>query len=359
MVLAAVSVVCPRGAPAAEWTWDASGNGSTFDGPGTWDTASNWWDGATDQVWASGNDAVFGAGISAAGTVNLTAPTAVGNLTFNVPGSGSYKITGSALQLGTDPNWVNVNQNAEIDSTLTGALRVRGNGTLTLGGGVTRDFGSNRIVIGDTGVSGRVVQNDGLVQTTDYLMVGGNAVSNASGEYVINGGTLSIGNGIYLGWTPSNSGTLTQNGGLVQTINPTQALQVGVNGGYGTYNLNGGTLFSDFAAGGDPYTYQTFNFGGGLFKAFTGMTALATMTTTIAPSAYGIHQYQRLWRHLEWRHQRRIGRRLDGVGCRQPGSQWQRHLRRRHDRQSRQQSYARQFRRAHWQHPQHQWLGLL
>ena len=120
VVLMATTVACPRSGLAAVWTWDASGNGSTFDGPGTWDTASNWWDGAMDQVWASGNDAVFGAGISAAGTVNLTAPTAVGNLTFNAPGSGSYNITGSALQLGNGSNVVNVNQNAEIDSPLTG-----------------------------------------------------------------------------------------------------------------------------------------------------------------------------------------------------------------------------------------------
>ncbi len=157
---------------------------------------------------------------------------------------------------------------------------------MTLGGGVTRDFGSNRIVIGDTGTSGRVVQNDGLVQNTDYLMIGGNNVTNASGEYVINGGTLSIGNGIYIAWdSPSNSGTLTQNGGLVQTLNPTQALQLGIQGGNGTYNLNGGTLYSDFGGGGPPYTSQTFNFGGGMFKAYTTTAPLATMTTTIAASA--------------------------------------------------------------------------
>ena len=168
---------------------------------------------------------------------------------------------------------------------MTGALRVRGSGTLTLGGGVTRDFGSNRIVVGDSGTSGRVVQNDGLVQNTDYLMIGGNAVSNASGEYVINGGTLSIGNGIYFAWTStSNTGTLTQNGGLVQTLNSTQALQMGNDGGQATYNLNGGTLYSDFG-GGASYPSQTFNFGGGLFRAFDNTAPLATMTTTIAPSA--------------------------------------------------------------------------
>ena len=157
---------------------------------------------------------------------------------------------------------------------------------MTLGGSVTRDFGNNRIVIGDNGVSGRVVQNNGLVQNTDYLMIGGNFTTNATGEYVINGGTLSIANGIYIAWgDPSDTGTLTQNGGLVQTNLTSQALQLGIQGGNGTYNLNGGTLYSNFGDGGPPKTSQTFNFGGGQFKLFATTTTLPTMTTTIASGA--------------------------------------------------------------------------
>ena len=55
-------VLMSTGQPgAATYTWDASGNGSSFDGAGTWGlTGSNWWTGTSDQVWPNTTDtAVF------------------------------------------------------------------------------------------------------------------------------------------------------------------------------------------------------------------------------------------------------------------------------------------------------------
>ena len=91
------------GLHATNLTWDATtGTTGAQDGAGTWTNAVpniNWWDGAANVTWnnATPDNAIFGAGSGAAGTVTVQTLTTntVGNITFNAPGSGSYTIAGN------------------------------------------------------------------------------------------------------------------------------------------------------------------------------------------------------------------------------------------------------------------------
>ena len=86
---------------AATLTWDASGNGSAFDGTGNWSsTGSQWWNGASDQPWDNSGlaTAVFGAASGTNSyTVNVDSNLNVAGLTFAaqnyVLGNGGYTIT--------------------------------------------------------------------------------------------------------------------------------------------------------------------------------------------------------------------------------------------------------------------------
>ncbi len=62
VVLGFVLMSAGQPARAATYTWDASGNGSSFDGAGTWGlSGSNWWTGTSDHVWPNTTGtAVFG-----------------------------------------------------------------------------------------------------------------------------------------------------------------------------------------------------------------------------------------------------------------------------------------------------------
>lgn len=76
----------------ANLTWDS--NTSTTgaqDGAGTWNTSNtNWWTGAANASFVSGDNVTFGAGSGAAGSVSVVAGGVTsGNLIFNAAGSGS------------------------------------------------------------------------------------------------------------------------------------------------------------------------------------------------------------------------------------------------------------------------------
>ncbi len=117
------------------WQWNPAGTNGPSDGSGTWDnTSTNWWDGDSVTTWpGTAMTAIFGAGTGAAGQVTITGSNAVGSLTFNPPGSGSYTISGGSLTLSSPT--ITANANATISSVLLGTgLTKSGNGTLTLTG---------------------------------------------------------------------------------------------------------------------------------------------------------------------------------------------------------------------------------
>ena len=130
--------VLNKPAAAAGLTWNG-GNGTLApsDSSGTWDTGTNWWNGAPGASWTDGSDALFGAGASngAAGTVTIGAMVSPNSITFAPTGDGgAYTINGGQINVGSGNLPVTVNNNATIASQLMGAggLTVGGNSVLTL-----------------------------------------------------------------------------------------------------------------------------------------------------------------------------------------------------------------------------------
>ncbi len=161
------------------WDFDAVTPGAQ-DGAGTWTLGQPNWFNQTqtldNQVWVDGDNAIFGAGTGAAGTVTLGGPVTAGDLTFNAAGSGSYTITGDTLTLGSGA--VVVNSSATISSILAGinGLTKSGSGQLTLDGG-----DSNTI-------SGVVTVSSGVL----HLAKTGGATA-VAGDLLLNGGDLTFG----------------------------------------------------------------------------------------------------------------------------------------------------------------------
>src|SRR6478672_8271711 len=81
---------------AATITWDSDGTiPGLLDGDGSWLTPSQWWNGASNVTWTSGDNAIFGNG-GTGGAVTLASGTSVGSLTFNAF-TGTYSLgTGSS-----------------------------------------------------------------------------------------------------------------------------------------------------------------------------------------------------------------------------------------------------------------------
>ena len=256
-------------------------------GAANWSDA-NWKAAAGDTSggnWAANDTAIFDTivGTPSATTITLGGTETATAVTFNAAG---YTLTGGTLSLaGTGGgNWITMNANGSIASALT-HLRFKGSGEATISGGGA--LGGNRIVLGDGGgTSVTVRQTAGSFTTSDYMMVGGNNVAGSQGHYIIDGGSLLVSQGAYLGWGhASSAGTITQNGGTV-TIGG-QGLQLGIQGGSGSYILNGGTLDSYI---GNDSSAGSLTFGGGTFKAAAGFTANSTRlaSSTIASGARAI-----------------------------------------------------------------------
>jgi fibronectin-binding autotransporter adhesin len=284
-MVAAGSVALPT-ARAADVYYDVDPLTAPIDGGTANWSDSNWkatQAGTTGGSWTTNDTAIFDQiiGSPTTTTVTLGGQETATAVTFN--GAG-YTLTGGTLSLagtGTS-NWINVNADATIESALT-HLRFRGTGEVTISGGGTI---GTRAIVGD-GASGLVTvrQTGGTFTANDYFMVGGNNVAASEGAYIMDAGSLTIAQGIYLGWGGAGrTGSFTQNGGTVETLNNTQGIQIGIGGGSGTYTLNGGTLISTFGTGGTPYS-GSFVFGGGTFQARASTTLYAGVATSIADGA--------------------------------------------------------------------------
>jgi fibronectin-binding autotransporter adhesin len=287
LVALLVVVACLSAAPlsAADRYYDVDPATAPIDGgTANWSDA-NWKALAGDTTgvtWAGNDTAIFDAivGTPATTTITLSGAETATAVTFNAPG---YTLTGGTLALAGagGGNWITMNADSTIASALS-IMRFKGSAQATISGGGA--LGGNRIVLGDGGgTTVTVRQTAGAITTSDYMMVGGNNVANSQGSYIIDGGSLTVSQGAYLGWGhASSSGTITQNGGTVTIVG--QGLQLGIQGGSGSYVLNGGTLESFF---GNDSAAGSFTFGGGTFKAVTNFTASAprVASTTIASGA--------------------------------------------------------------------------
>jgi autotransporter-associated beta strand protein len=250
------SLMCATHAQTLTWDSNGTGTGQT-NGGGAWLGTNLWYNGATNQNWVSGSNAVFGGPNTAGGGVTLPSATQVGSVTFNTF-TGTYtlgtsgaaltingginktataaavSLTASPITLGAAQTWTN---NSSGAFTITVPVGNGGN-LLTIDGNGTTNFGTatTSVISGAGGITyngaGRLFLGAGSVPVHTYS--GTTTLNN--GVTMISGGNLGTGN-------------LTMNGGVIEsywTTNFTQALgsgagQVQLTGGAsGWGNNNGG-----------------------------------------------------------------------------------------------------------------------
>lgn len=193
----------PPAVVARTFTWDGSGVGTAGaqGGSGTWNTntTSNWWNGATNEVWpANGgtdDNAVFA---GTAGTVTVAASgVAANDITVSTPG---YVFSGGPIVLnGDSPTFaISGGSTCNIESIVAGAsgltktgsstLQLRAanryqgdtrvlQGNLLIGAGNNRLPVTSRLVLGD-GTSSGVFQMNSRSQQVGGLLTSGTGTSN-------------------------------------------------------------------------------------------------------------------------------------------------------------------------------------
>jgi T5SS/PEP-CTERM-associated repeat protein len=159
-------------------------------------------------------------------------------------GTGTFTQTGGTNTLGSSPIYLGLNSGA------TGTYYLRGTGNLSASG--------NSEYVGYSG-TGTFNQSGGTNSISGYLYLGYN--SGANGTYNLSDtGILSKVYDEYIGYF--GTGTFNQTGGT----NTTSALHLGLSSNAsGTYILNGGTLITKFIYAGSGN--NTFKFGGGTLQA--------------------------------------------------------------------------------------------
>jgi len=197
--------------PAATRTWDAGGDGES------WDDGDNWSDNTKPGV---GDYAQLGAGGEA--LVDSTMTESCNRVYVALSGaSGTLNITGGSLSTTGATDYIFIG----YTSTATGTVNMSG-GTLS---------GGDQIFCGMYG-PGVFNMTGGSVSSADKTVIGRTA--NVTGTWNMSGGTLTTTSHLYVG--ESGTGTLNLVGG---TITATTDLYIGVHSGSsGTINLDGGTI---------------------------------------------------------------------------------------------------------------------
>ena len=246
------------------------------------------------------------------GIVNQTSGvvTAGGNFDIGLDnGNGTYNLSGGQLVTGSNstlfPIYIGFNQDAgDTAGTTQGLLNITGSGTFTLGAGGQLRVGSGNNIAGDgdsatVGANGKIIQNG--VDTVVTFNGGGSnggvwfgslasaapgtTITGGSGVYELDAGTLNIDSGIVsFGDSVSTSGTLNQNGGLLdasQAGTSTATIYIG-NSGTGVYNLTSGTAIfgNGLTVGNNAGSSGTVNQSGGLLAISGGQLDLAQANST-------------------------------------------------------------------------------
>ena len=253
--------LCASFAQAAPLTWDANGTGAgQTNGGGAWLGANLWWDGAANQNWVAGSDAIFGGADTNGGAVTLASPTSVGLITFNsftgtytlgtlataltIQGgitnnsaAGVVSLTTSPIVLGAPQTWTNLS----TGTTLARSGVNNAGHTLTIDGTGGTSFDQTTAVI--TGSGGLTKNGSGRL----ILGAGGNVPAhNYSGTTTLAGGVTMVSN------NNLGTGNLVLNGGVIESYwstNFTRGLgsgagQVQITGGTSGFSLNGATGMS-------------------------------------------------------------------------------------------------------------------
>lgn len=260
-------------------TWDASKANPTAptDGGGFWSvTNSTWSSGMNDSVWSPGYNAVIGANNGAAGIIsNIDAGgIVVSNITFNAPGSGAYKITGTPLILAGSPtitvaNGVTATNSAPLGGT---GFTKTGLGTLVL----LPSVAATNVGVTTVNAGTLYLQGSSVLDLDDSLTVNPGAVLLVAGSTSINtASTLTI-----------NGGAVT-NIGLSGTSTETHNLIVFNNNGIMAYGPTGsgqivGTNY-DFRSGIEEFP----KFGAGQLVNFSVKSTPGTMVVESRPNNTG------------------------------------------------------------------------
>ena len=228
--------------------WDANpGSSGVQEGSGTWLTATNnFSNGQNNYLWTNGisQNAVFGGGTGAAGTVTLGQNISLSGLTFHAAAAGTYTLAGGGSSLNfTAAPTVHAYGDATISAPITvasGTFSKRGGGTLTLAGSNT--FAGTLQVGFGTCSAGNV---NGAVRIASEYALGGVttiALTDIEGAYSLfqldgSAGAISI----------PNSAGITMAG---SNTSPGNSLQ----------NIAGNNIINSpvtFFAGGNIYTFQS------------------------------------------------------------------------------------------------------
>jgi autotransporter-associated beta strand protein len=289
----AALLAAPTALHAISLTWDSDGTTTPgpVDGGGVWLTANQWWDGAANTNWTTGDDASFG-NAGAGGAVTLASPTTVNSLTLN-SFTGTYTL-GTAGQTITLTTGLTMNAGAGAATiispvTLGGAQSWLNNssGLLTVGTGAVTNGGYLLTVGGssNTTVSSVIGGAGGLTKTgtgiltlsgtntfTGQLSVQNGTLSIATIANVATNGTLGAGNSavpVILGNPGAQTGTLQYTGATATSTKP--------------FTLaGGGTGAFEVTTGANTLTLSgLINGGGGLTKLGAGTLVLSNNANQI------------------------------------------------------------------------------
>ena len=273
---------------------------STFANAG--DTNIGESDGSGSTITISGGSAVtstnrtlIGMGGSASGTLIVeddSSYTTGGWLSIGQNGTGTLTVRDNAsFSMNADFNVTDLagstgTLNISDNATVTGGPTFIGKGSGTVGtvnisGGTFNAGGGGEVQIGSNG-DGNWNQTGGTTNVTGWFSIG--RYAGAAGTLTVDGGSvnqLSVDRQMVVG--EDSTGTLTLNGGAVNVSGST-GLLVGWNtGGYGSVNLNGGTL-SVPRIRGRADGVSELNFNGGTLRAAANaspadfMTGIGTVT---------------------------------------------------------------------------------
>lgn len=227
------------------------------------------------------------------------------SLLFNTAGAAAYTLGSGSISLGSAGNFT-VNSTVTTTQTVNTALALNGGYTFTnnstaggqslsIGGGISSATAGNKTLIvngaGNTTISGNISNGSGGIvlskRGTGTLTLSGATNSIIGGDFGIgvsggNGGTVRLASGgsittaagarMLLGLAAGQSGTFTMDAGAGTATfggnRGSAANYIGVDGGTGTVNANGGTLnFTGMANG-----------SGHLLIGANGGTSNGTMT---------------------------------------------------------------------------------
>ena len=232
----------------------------TFDGDGSWQTASNW--SSAPSLPPAGGTVLFAGAVTSDSTVTLNAPVDVGKASFN--NSNSYTIASAGA------NALTLSGGAELETT-SGSHEIEA--IIAGSNGLTKTGAGDLFLSGDNTYTGTTDVQNGRLRVRNINSIdntGGGTVNVATdGELILQGDVASSGAGFSGTIVPdiTGDGTLTLSNSLTTetvTLNTAKTFA-------GQVNVNGGTLVvsnsSALGSGGtgDPTeaTRTQVNGGGG------------------------------------------------------------------------------------------------